>query len=249
MRIAVIGGTGTSGTATVEALRHLGMDAVPASRATGTDLHTGEGLADALHGAAVVIDTSNARPSAPSADVATAMGAAARRVVQACAQQRVRHLVFLSICNIDSPEFDDYPYYLAKREQERVIRESGCSATIVRSTQWYEFALNPAAVWFTDAAVEVQDWLIQPIAVRTVAAVLADAVQDRRPTRAVTGPDILRLPELTTRVLAAHGDARPVHAVTPATAGLGNGALLAPPGAEILGPGLESWLSALHRHP
>ncbi|MDF0586073.1 NAD(P)H-binding protein [Tsukamurella sp. 8F] len=243
MRIAVIGATGTAGSLTTAAARRAGHEVVEISRSTGVDLHTGAGLAAALEGVDAVIDASNAFPTDPDQDVVEAFAIATSHVVAACAAAEA-HLVHLSIEGIDLPDFDGFAYYLAKREQERIIRESGVSSTIVRSAQWFEFATNPAAVSFTDDRVTVQDWLVQPIAAETVARVLVDECGTRGAARSIAGPEAIALPELTARVLAAHGDERPVESVPAALPGLSRGILLARDGAELLGPDLDAWLAA-----
>lgn len=242
MKIAILGATGTAGALTTAAAKSRGHEVAEISRTTGVDLHTGAGLADAIAGAAAVIDTSNPVPSDPNDDLVDAMTRATRHIVDACATTGIEHLVFLSITNIDEPELDQFPYYVAKREQERVVRDSGLSATIVRSTQWYEFATNPSVVEETDRALEVQDWLIQPIAARTVAEVLVDEVGARHGSRTVAGPDVIALPDLTARVQSAKGDTRPVVPIPAALESLGRGLLLAPEHAELLGPDLDTWL-------
>ena len=85
------------------------------SRATGVDLHTGEGLAEALNGAQVVIDTSNAFPADPAASLVDTFSDVTKTLEKACQHAGVQHLVHLSICNIDHPALDDFDYYLAKR--------------------------------------------------------------------------------------------------------------------------------------
>lgn len=170
MKIAIVGATGTAGAFTAAVAKNRGHEVVEISRSCGVDLHTGAGLARALAGAVAVIDTSNPVPASMSDDVVGAMSGATKRLVEACTAAGVEHLVLLSISSIDKPELDQFPYYLAKHEQERMVRDGPLSATIVRSTQWCGFATNPSAVAETDDAVEVQDWLIQPIAAHAVAA-------------------------------------------------------------------------------
>lgn len=243
MRIAIVGATGTAGTLTTAAARERGYDVVELSRASGIDLLTGAGLEAALTGADAVIDTSNAFPTDPDADVVEALAGGTRHVVEAARAVGVERLVFLSICNIERSEFDQFPYYLAKRAQERAVRASGLPATVVRSTQWHEFATNPAAVVETEDVVRVQNWLVQPIAAATVASVLIDAVASSDETRSISGPEVIALPELAQRLRASRGDARKVEAAPPFLDALADGILLAPLGAELLGPTVEEWLA------
>jgi uncharacterized protein YbjT (DUF2867 family) len=241
MKITVIGATGTAGSRTVAKLTHLGHEAVSASRASGVDLTTGDGLRDALAGADAAVDASNLYLS--QGDLVETHASAERHLVEACAAQGVGHLVVLSIAGIEKPLFDDFPYYLAKRAQERTASAGPVPATIVKSTQWHEFATNPFVATPEEDAVEVQDWLVQPVAVDAVAEVLVEAAlgSPQETTRTIAGPEQIRLPDLTARLLERHGDPRPVRAIAPMLADLAQGVLLAPE-AEVVGPDVEMWL-------
>lgn len=247
MMIAVIGATGTAGSRTVATLKNRDINPVEVSRSTGVDLITGEGLSDALDGVDVVIDTSNAFPPDETVGLHEALTSATRHVVEACEEQQVGHLVFLSISGVDSPVFDDFPYYVAKRAQDEIVANSDVPSTILKSTQWHEFATNPSAVTFEDEEVRVEDWLIQPVAADTVAEALAEAALGRPGAglRTITGPETIRLPELTTKLLSRLGDPRPVRTTAPALPALSEGALLAPDHATILGPDVDTWLHAV----
>jgi uncharacterized protein YbjT (DUF2867 family) len=149
-------------------------------------------------------------------------------------------------CRLDDPVFDGFPYYAAKRAAKEIVLDGPVPTTIVTSTQWYEFATNPTAVSCNDDEVVVEDWLIQPIAADTVADVLVEAAlgQTRTP-RTITGPQNIRLPELTSKLLASQGDRRRVRTVQPALSALAGGALLAPNHAMVLGPDVDTWLDTL----
>lgn len=242
MSIAVIGATGTAGSPTVAQLRDTHRDILPLSRANGIDLHTGEGLVEALQGVSVVIDTSNPIPADPDADLVETLSLATQRLVEASIEAGVEHLVCLSICNVHSPAFDDFPYYLGKRAQEQVIAETTLPTTLVSSTQWHEFATSPGAITFRDDRVDVEDWLIQPIAVETVASVLIEAALQRPEGRQITGPEQVRLPDLTRAYLQTQADTRPVRTIDASLAALADGVLLAPEDAERLGPTIAEWL-------
>ncbi|MGO3325912.1 SDR family oxidoreductase [Gordonia sp. (in: high G+C Gram-positive bacteria)] len=244
MKIAVLGATGTAGRLVVRAARAADHDVVEASRASGVDLHTGAGLSDAIAGCDAVIDASNPFPTDPAGDVVSAFADASRRVADACEQTGVRALVHLSICNIDAAAFDEFDYYVAKRAQEKVVTASSVPHAIVRSAQWMEFALNPAAVEQSHDRVLVQDWFIQPIAVATVADVLVETCTDRR-HRDIAGPEQIRLPDLTGRYLRAIDDHRKVEGVAAPFPEVSEGVLLASPNTEILGPGPTEWLAGL----
>ena len=152
--------------------------------------------------------------------------------------------MFLSISGVDNPVFDDFPYYLAKRAQDEIVAASDVPSTVVKSTQWHEFATNPSATTFEDDEVRVEDWLVQPVAADAVADVLVEAALGRAgtATRTVTGPEVVRLPELTTKLLNRLGDARPVRVTAPALPALSEGVLLAPDNATVLGPDVDAWL-------
>ncbi|WP_037577573.1 SDR family oxidoreductase [Phaeacidiphilus oryzae] len=249
MRITVLGATGTAGSRTAEALRERGAEVVEASRSRGVDLVGGEGLAEALRGADAVVDASNPVPAAGSAspEVVEAVSRATRNVLDACAAEGVGHLVLLSIIGIEQPVFDGFPYYLAKREQERLVASGPVRPSIVKTSQWFEFATNPAAVEQSGDEVVVQDWLVQPVAVDSVAAVLAETAlgEPLGPVPLLlTGPQRIRLPELTARLLKARGDARPVRTVPPRLPELAEGVLLAPDSARVAGPDVDSWLAS-----
>lgn len=94
--------------------------------------------------------------------------------------------------------------------------------------------------------VIVEDWLIQPLAADTVADVIVEAALGQIPApRTITGPDAIRLPELTSKLLAQQGDSRQVRVVEPAVVALGTGALLASGQAIVVGPDVETWLQTL----
>ena len=244
--IAVIGATGTVGSRVVTRLKARDVAVVEISRSHGADLISGQGLLRALEGADVVIDVSNPVPADRWSDISQTVTTATRNVVGACAAQEIRRLVVATVACIDDPVFDGFPYCEAKRVAKEIVLDGPVPATIVKSTQWYEFATNPAAVTCNDGEVIVEDWLIQPIAADTVADVLVEAAlgQAHSP-RIITGPDVMRLPDLTSKLLARQGDGRRVRAVQPQLPGLAAGALLATDGARVIGPDIETWLDTL----
>jgi uncharacterized protein YbjT (DUF2867 family) len=244
MKIAVIGATGTVGSHVASKLEGQGIEVVKVSRSNGVDLINADGLREALANVDVAIDTSNPFPPDNSIDLQDALTRSARNVVDACSSEGVGHLVFLSVTAVENPVFDEFPYYAAKRAQEQIVTESALSSTIVKSAQFDEFAINPAAVTISDDDVSVQDWLVQPIAADSVADVLIQiALGDHRPaTRTIAGPEPIRLPGLTTRLLQDHHDSRPVRTTAPHLPELAQGVLLAPDDAEIVGPSIGEWL-------
>jgi uncharacterized protein YbjT (DUF2867 family) len=219
---------------------------VQISRAHGVDLISGRGLFEGLAGVDVVIDVSDPMPADGRSSIVQTVATATRNLVGACAAREIQRLVYLTIAGIEDPVFDGFPYYEAKRAAKEIVLDSTVPATIVKSTQWYEFGTHRAAVSSQDGEVVVQDWLIQPIAVDTVADVLVEAAlgQTHAP-RTITGPHAIRLPELTSKLLARQGDSRSVRAVQPALGALATGALLAGDGAIVVGPDVDTWLRTL----
>jgi uncharacterized protein YbjT (DUF2867 family) len=243
--IAVIGATGTAGSLVTNKLKSQDVTVVEISRSHGVDLISGQGLSEALQGVDVAIDASNVVPD-DNADIVAVHSTAARNLAAACFVAEVGRLVVLTIAGIDRPEFDDVPFCVAKRRQREIVLHSGVPTTIVKSTHWHEFAANPAAVTFSPTEVAVQDWLIQPIAADTVAEVLLVAAMGAHTgPRTITGPDVIRLPELTSKMLDAQGDHRRVRTVQPPLAALADGALLAPRHAVAIGPTIDTWLEAI----
>lgn len=136
MRIAVAGGTGTVGRPTVAAIEADGHDAVVLSRSHGVDLVTGRGLDAALDGVDVVIDVTSIETLKAAAAIEF-FTAATGNLVSAAEEAGVRHTVLLSIVGIDRIPYD---YYAGKIAQEKVIESSRMPWTILRATQFHEFA-------------------------------------------------------------------------------------------------------------
>lgn len=241
----MIGATGTAGSRVVARLRSRDVTVVEISREHGTDLFSAPDLCDALEGVDVAIDASDPVPPEPS-DVGRTLATASRNIVGACATREVRRLVVPTIAGIEDPEFDGIPYYEAKREAKNILLDGPVPTTVVKSTLWYECATHCDAVSCDAQQVIVEDWLIQPIAADTVADVLVEAALGQSHTpRTITGPHAIRLPELTSKLLAQQGDSRRVRPVRPAVAALANGALLASPRAVVIGPDVDTWLQTL----
>lgn len=244
MKIVVIGGTGLIGSKTVAILRKSGHEAVAASPKGGVNTVTGEGLKEALTGARVVIDVSNA-PSFDRAMVLEFFETSGRNLVAAEIAAGVRHHVALSIVGAD--RVPDQTYYLAKVAQEKLIEASGIPYTIIRSTQFLEF-LGPIADASTDGGVvRLAPGLLQPIAAEDAAAFVAEIASagPRNGTIEIAGPERAPFNEIVARYLKAVGDPREV--VTDHQARYFGGRLeeksLIPLGAARLGHlNLEAWL-------
>ncbi|MCS5717999.1 SDR family oxidoreductase [Herbiconiux sp. CPCC 205763] len=209
MKIVVIGGTGLIGGRLVELLRQAGHETVPASPSTGVDTITGDGLADVLRGADVVVDIPNS-PSFDDAPVLEFFETSTRTIVEAAAAAGVRHHVVLSIVGAD--RMPNIGYMRAKVAQEQIASAGPIPSSIVRATQFFEFISALAEGGADGDVVRLSSVLMQPIAAADVSAALA-VVATGEPLNGVielAGPEPLRLAELGTRVLAAQGDPRTV---------------------------------------
>jgi len=146
MKIVVIGGSGLIGTKLVNKLRESGHEALAASPASGVNTITGEGLAEALAGAQVVVDVANA-PSWEDKAVLEFFETSGRNLLAAEAAAGVRHHVALSV--VGTERLLQSGYFRAKMAQENLIKASKVPYTIVRSTQFFEF-VNGIAQSATD---------------------------------------------------------------------------------------------------
>jgi uncharacterized protein YbjT (DUF2867 family) len=244
MKIVVIGGTGVIGARLVERLRAAGHEALPASPSTGVDAYTGEGVADALRGADVVVDVANA-PVWEDAAVLDFFTTSSRTLLAAEAAAGVGHHVAISIVGCDrDPEGG---YLRAKQAQEGVVREGDVPFTILRATQFFEFVGTIADASTDGDTVRLAPARMRPVAADDVVAVLADLVA-AGPINAVlelAGPEALPLSELATRVLQARGDDRTVVA-DPDAGYFGmrmDDTTLNPLGESLVGPTtFDAWL-------
>jgi uncharacterized protein YbjT (DUF2867 family) len=209
MKIVVIGGTGLIGSKTVAILRQGGHGVVAASPKGGVNIVTGEGLKEAITGAEVVIDLSNA-PSRDAAAVLEFFETSGRNLFAAEAAAGVRHHVALSIVGADRVPGQDY--YRAKVAQEKLIEASGIPYTIIRSTQFLEFLGRIADASTDGSVVRLPPGVLQPIAADDVAAVVAEvALADpRNGIIEIAGPERAPFNEIIARYLKAVGDPREV---------------------------------------
>jgi uncharacterized protein YbjT (DUF2867 family) len=203
MKISIIGATGLIGSKVVDLLEGDGHDVVAASRSTGADVLTGEGLADALAGASVLVDVTNA-PSFDDDPVMDFFTRSSANLVAAAKESGVGHYVALSIVGLDG--LPESGYMRAKVVQEKTIAGSGLPYTIVRATQFHEFAAAIVGSLEADDEVRAPDALIQPIAADDVAAEVA-RVAVGSPINGVVnigGPDKISFSDLARSVLADH---------------------------------------------
>ena len=209
MKIVVIGGTGVLGSKVVEKLRDHGHDAVAASPRTGVDTLTGEGLADALTGADVVVDVSNS-PSFDDGPVMEFFTKSTTNLVGASKAAGVGHYVAVSI--VGSDRLPKSGYLRAKVAQEKLIVESEIPYSIVRATQFAEFTDAIAASMTVGDEVRVPDALIQPIAAAELAAEVA-RVAEGEPLGGIEnigGPEKISFEQMAREVLARQGEVKTV---------------------------------------
>jgi uncharacterized protein YbjT (DUF2867 family) len=209
MRIVVIGGSGLIGKKVVNNLRQHGHQVVAASPSSGVNTVTGEGLAQAIAGAQVVVDVANS-PSWEDKAVMEFFETSGRNLLAAEAAAKVRHHVALSVVGTDRLLASGY--FRAKMAQENLIKASRIPYTIVRATQFFEFVGGIAQFATEGQTVRLPRVLMQPIAADDVAAVMADVAlaEPLNGTVELAGPEPIRQDDLVRRFLTATGDARTV---------------------------------------
>jgi uncharacterized protein YbjT (DUF2867 family) len=212
MKIVVIGGTGLIGTKVVNRLRQKSHEAVAASPYSGVNTITGEGLAEALAGAQIVVDLANS-PSFEDRAVLEFFETSGRNLLAAESAAGVRHHVALSVVGAD--RLPDSGYLRAKVAQENLIRVSKIPYSIVRSTQFFEFVNAIAQSGAAGQTVRLSPALLQPIGSDDVADAMADVTLGTplNDTIEIAGPERIPLDELARRYLRATKDPRQVVAV------------------------------------
>jgi uncharacterized protein YbjT (DUF2867 family) len=211
MKIVVIGGTGLIGSKLVEKLRRAGHEPLAAAPETGVDTYTGNGLEQALDGAQVVVDVSNA-PAWDDAAVLDFFQTTTRHLLPVETATGVKHHVVLSVVGTD--RLPDSGYFRAKLAQEEAVKAASVPYTILRATQFFEFLSRIADSNTEGDTVHLPPVLVQPAAADDVAAALAD-VAESAPVNDIVelaGPETFRFDELARRVLSANNDSRRVTA-------------------------------------
>ena len=205
MKITVMGASGRIGTKVVEVLEREGHDVVASSRSSGVDVLTGDGLADALAGADVLVDVTNS-PSLEGGPALDFFTKSATNLVAAAKAAGVGKYVALSIVGVDG--LPDSPYFVAKVTQEKIIREGGLPYSIVRATQFAEFTGAITDSFTIGDEVRVPDALIQPIPGDEVASAVAHAAT-AEPVNGIEnhgGPEKVTFEQMARDTLAAKGD-------------------------------------------
>ncbi len=247
MKIVVIGGTGLIGSKLVAEFREHEHEAVAASPDTGVNTLTGEGLADALKGASVVVDVSNS-PSFEDAAVLKFFETSTRNLLTHEAAAGVGHHVALSVVGADRLAASGSGYMRAKLAQEKLIKESGKPYSIVHATQFFEFVKSIAAAATEGNTVRLAPVFIQPMAAEDVARAVG-RVAVGEPLNGiveVAGPDRIRFDELIRRALEARNDPREVVADPQALyfgARLDESTLVPAEGARLGETRFDDWLS------
>src|ERR1043166_2149416 len=195
IKIVVIGGSGLIGSKLVNNLRQQGYEVVAASPSSGVNTLTGEGLTEALNGAQVVVDVTNA-PSWEDKAVLEFFETSSRNLLAAEAAAGVKHHVALSVVGTDRLLASGY--FRAKMAQEKLIKASQIPYTIVRATQFFEFAGGIVKNATEGATVRLPSALMQPIAADDVAAQLADVAvsEPKNDMLEIAGPEEIRQDEL-----------------------------------------------------
>src|ERR1700741_3107849 len=209
MKIVVIGGSGLIGSKLVPKLREEGHETVAASPNSGVNTITGEGLAEALKGAAVVIDVTNS-PSWEDAAVLKFFETSTRTLLDYEAAAGVGHHVALSV--VGTERLLESGFFRAKIAQENLIKASSIPYSIVRATQFFEFVEKIADLSTERNKVRLPPVLFQPMAADDVASALVRIAMSSpvNGTLEIGGPEQFRLDELVRRDLAARKDPREV---------------------------------------
>jgi uncharacterized protein YbjT (DUF2867 family) len=245
MKIVVIGGTGLIGSKLVNKLREHGHEAVAASPNSGVNTVTGEGLAEVLKGASVVVDVSNS-PSWEDAAVLKFFETSTRNLLTYEAAAGVGHHVALSVVGTD--RLSESGYFRGKIAQEKLIDESSIPHSIVRATQFFEFLKGLADISLEGDKVHLPPVLFQPMAADDVATAVRKVAVDP-PVNGVVeiaGPEQFRVDELVRRRLASLKDPREVVADLNARysgAKIGEKTLVPGSSARLGETRFETWLT------
>ena len=245
MKIVVIGGTGLIGSKLVKKLREHGHEAVAASPNSGVNTLTGEGLAEVLKSASVVVDVSNS-PSWEDAAVLNFFETSTRNLLTYEAAAGVGHHVALSV--VGTQKLAESGYFRAKIAQEKLISESSIPYSIVQATQFFEFLKGLADISMVGDKVHVPHALFQPMSADDVATAVGRIAVGLplNGTVEIGGPEQFRIDELVRRRLASLKDPREVIADPNALysgARLGERTLVPGNNAQLGETRFETWLT------
>lgn len=243
MKIVLIGGTGLIGSKTAARLRNKGHEVLAASPNTGVNTITGEGLAEALAGAEVVVDLANS-PSWEDKAVLEFFETSGRNLLAAEGKAGVKHHIALSI--VGTERLPENGYFRAKLAQEKLIKASPIPYTIVHSTQFFEFLKGIADEATVGTVARLSPASFQPIASDDVADAMADVVLCRplNGTIEIAGPERAPMNEIVARYLKASNDPRTVEADVHARyfgTKLNDQSLVPADGARLGKIGFEEW--------
>jgi uncharacterized protein YbjT (DUF2867 family) len=245
MRVVVVGATGLIGSRTVARLRDHGVEVVPVSRADAVDVSTGQGLEQALRGADVIVDVTDA-PSREQTVSTRFFTASTGHLLKAAAAAGAEHYVALSVVGADRVGSG---YFRAKAAQEDLARHATVPHTLVRATAFHESLEAIATDGIRPDGVHVPPVLVRPVSTDDVAAAVAHAAVGlpRFGVLEVAGPEELRLEEATGELLAVLGRTGPVVADARAPffgAVVGERALLPGPDAHLGHHTFTEWLKS-----
>ena len=242
MKVVVIGG-GISGRAITGALLDQGATVEMLSRSTGFDVLRDDAVmrlddADAVIEATGRFSTSRRR--------ATKFFAGSTRAIAHAARAHGAKHILLSIVNCELPAVQGYGYFAGKAAQERVAREVSPDLTVVRTTQWFEFAGQTLERMSVGPIAVVPRMLIQPVALDTVAHVIAEVAVGRRNSKAINiaGPEVMTLSEMTQRIRPTKLIRLPLVLPGSTWKAIHEGALLPGKDVELVGPKFTEWLTA-----
>jgi uncharacterized protein YbjT (DUF2867 family) len=235
MKIVVIGGSGFIGSKLIPRLRQRGDEIVAASPRCGVNSVTGEGLAEVLKGASVLVDVSNA-PAAEDSAVLNFFETSTRNLLKYGAEAGIEHFVALSV--VGTQRLSESPYFRGKIAQEKQIKNATTPYSVIQATQFFEFLKGIAHFSVLENKVHLPPVLFQPMAADDVAAEVSKIAQSTpaNGTIEIAGPELFRLDEMVRRCLAQLGDPREVATDPQARYA---GALL---GERTLVPGKDAWL-------
>jgi hypothetical protein len=241
VRVAIIGG-GISGKAIKRAIAARDATVELLSRSTGFDVLRDD-LAERLGQADAIVEATG--HFTMSKKVATDFFTRSTRAVAAAARTLGARHILLSIVNCELPEVQGYGYFAAKTAQERVARKESESLTVVRSTQWFEFAGQNLDRMKIGPTALVPSMTIKPVALDAVADVIAEcAIGDRvGASYEIAGPEVTTLWSVTKQLPDKHVTPIPLRIPGRMGRAFRNGALLPGTGTEVTGPRFAEWLS------